>query len=64
MLLGLPYDCPAEILIRALRSQPDSGSDLRREVPHILAQFAVGQFARSDLPARDASERKDCQSED
>src|SRR6267142_6811734 len=56
MLLGLPHDRPAEILIRALRSQPDSGSDLRREVPHILAQFAVGQFARSDLLARDAGE--------
>src|ERR1700674_4724502 len=51
MLLGFADDRAAEILIRALRRQSDSGSDLRREVPHILAQFEVSQLARSDGPA-------------
>src|SRR6266481_2551408 len=64
MLFGFADDRSAEILIRALRSQPDSASDLRREVPHILVQLEVGQLARSDPPARDAGQRKNRQSED
>src|SRR6266404_7778589 len=64
VFFGFADDRPAEILIRALRSQPDSASDLRREVPHILAQLDVGQLARTDPPARDAGQRKNRQSED
>src|SRR5882762_2542567 len=64
MLFGFADDRPAEILVCALRSQPDSASDLRREVPHILAQLDVGQLAPSDPPARDAGQRKNRQSED
>jgi hypothetical protein len=64
MLFGFVDDRPAEILIRALRSQPDSASDLRREVPHILAQLDVGQLARTDPPARNSGQRKNRQSKD
>src|SRR3989442_353482 len=59
MLFGFADDRAAEILIRAPGSQPDSASDLRREVPHILVQLEIGQLARSDRPARDDGQRKD-----
>src|SRR6266699_6225895 len=59
MLFGFADNRAAEILIRAPGSQPDSASDLRREVPHIFVQLEIGQLARSDRPARDDGQRED-----
>jgi len=53
MGLGFADDGVTEFLICIEREQPDSGAALCRKVHEFPMELKVGQFARSNLPARD-----------
>jgi hypothetical protein len=53
MLIGFANHGIAQVLVRADLSEADARARLSRDVPHVVLQFDVREFRRTDLPASD-----------